>query len=290
MHDYLKSLILGIIEGLTEFLPVSSTAHLRLTQHWMNIPADDEFWKAYAIVIQLGAVLCLPVYFWPRIKALVKSFPTGDQKDRNLFNHPLTLTLIAFVCTAIPAYLLKKKISANLENYHVMAIALLVGGVVMWGVDVLFKKPTTERMDQMSIPQAIWIGLLQTLAAIFPGTSRSMATIAAGQTAGLSRSAALEFSFFVSIPTMFAATGKELAELVLRKGEWADTNLVLGSTQWITLAIGFIVSFFVALIVVHLFMGWVRRRGFVPFAIYRILLGGFLLYWLTYKPAFLPEL
>lgn len=279
MNDYLISLILGIIEGLTEFLPVSSTAHLRLAQQWMGLAAHDPFWKAYAIIIQLGAVLCLPVYFWPQIKGFVRSFPQGADGSRNILNHPLSLTMIAFVCTAIPAYLLKKRISDNLENYFMIGLALLIGGIIMWVVDAMFKKGTTDRMERMSIPQAIWIGLIQVLSAVFPGTSRSMATIAAGQTAGLNRPTALEFSFFLSIPTMFAATGKELAELAMGKGDFVGQHLSINSQQWITLAIGFVVSFIVALGVVYWFMNYVKRRGFVPFAIYRIALGLFLLIW-----------
>jgi undecaprenyl-diphosphatase len=279
VHPYLQSVILGIVEGLTEFLPVSSTAHLRIIQSWMSISEEDPFWKAYAIIIQLGAVLCLPIYFWTDIKKFVRGFPRGENKDRNFLNHPLTLVAIAFVCTAVPALIAKQsgRISANLESFQVMGWSLVIGGVVMWVVDLVFVSPTTERMDRMSIPQAVWIGLIQTLAAVFPGVSRSMATIAAGQCAGLSRKTALEFSFFVSIPVMFAACAKELSEVILKKGDFAG-GLTLTGEQWVTLAIGFAVSFLVAWVVVHLFMGWVRKRGFVPFAVYRILFGAFVLW------------
>ena len=280
MHPYLQSVILGIVEGLTEFLPVSSTAHLRIVQSWMGISEQDPFWKAYSIIIQLGAVLCLPFYFWKDIKRFVSTFPRGENHDRNLFNHPLTLVMLAFVCTAVPALTAKKLglISQNLESFTVMGLSLVIGGVVMWWIDSMFRKPTTESMEQMTIPQATWVGLLQTLAAVFPGVSRSMATIAAGQTAGLSRQAALAFSFFVSIPVMFAACGKELSEVILKKGDF-EGGLALRSDQWITLGIGFVVSFVVALGVVHLFMGWVRKRGFVPFAVYRIVFGLFVLWY-----------
>jgi undecaprenyl-diphosphatase len=253
VHPYLQSVILGIVEGLTEFLPVSSTAHLRIIQSWMSISEEDPFWKAYAIIIQLGAVLCLPFYFWGDIKRFIRSFPRGENKDRNFLNHPLTLVAIAFHCTAIPALILKKEgvISENLEDFQVMGWSLVIGGVVMWVVDVIFRQPTTERMDRMTVLQAVWIGLIQTLSAVFPGVSRSMATIAAGQSGGLTRKTALEFSFFVSIPIMFAATGKELSEVILKKGDFAG-GLTLRPDQWITLAIGFVVSFIVALAVVHL--------------------------------------
>src|SRR4051812_48077878 len=200
MNDYLLSTLLGILEGLTEFLPVSSTAHLRLAQalaehyHW-GVSLEDPYWKMYTVVIQLGAILAIPVYFFTRIKNFLRTFPKGERGDRTLLTHPVTLVCIAFVCTAVPALLLKKLISKNLESLYVIGGALLLGGVIMWAVDVLFRRPTTLHVEEMSLGQSIWIGLVQTLSAVFPGTSRSMATIAAGQSAGMSRSSALEFSF-----------------------------------------------------------------------------------------------
>src|SRR6476661_4599483 len=162
MYDYLLSVFLGIVEGLTEFLPVSSTAHLRICEALLHIDLHDGFWKMYTIVIQLGAILALPVYFWGRIMKFVRTFPRGERGDRNLVNHPLSLVMIAFVCTAVPALLLKKKISANLENLTVIGLALLIGGVVMWVVDVLFRKPTTLHTEEMTFGQSVWIGLCQT--------------------------------------------------------------------------------------------------------------------------------
>src|SRR5512133_2012710 len=172
----------------------------------------------YTIVIQLGAILALPVYFWNRILKLLSTFPRGESGRRNLFTHPLGLTLIAFVITAVPSFLLKKQIGQNLENLWVMAWALLIGGVVMWLVDALCRNPRTLRMEEMSLPQAAWIGFAQIASAVFPGTSRSMATIAAGQLGGLSRSAALEFSFFLSMPTMVVATGFDLVKTLTHRG------------------------------------------------------------------------
>jgi undecaprenyl-diphosphatase len=155
-----------------------------------------------------------------------------------------------------------------------MALALLIGGIVMWIVDVVFTRPRTMQMNEMTLPQAVWIGAAQILSAIFPGTSRSMSTIAAGQVAGLSRPAALEFSFFLSMPTMVVATGFDFLKTVMPHHHEADiAPLAMNSHAWVVLAIGFIVSFIVALAVVAWFMNWVRARGFVPFAIYRIVLG-----------------
>ncbi|HEY2140145.1 MAG TPA: undecaprenyl-diphosphate phosphatase [Chthoniobacterales bacterium] len=277
MNDFVISFVLGIVEGLTEFLPVSSTAHLRIVEAIFGFNLQDSFWKMYTIVIQLGAILALPVYFWRRILTFLATFPGGEREDRNFLTHPLSLTLVAFVVTAIPAYLLKKQIGQNLESLSVMAWAILLGGVIMWIVDILCRNPRTIQMDEMTLPQAIWIGAVQILSAVFPGTSRSMATIAAGQTVGLSRSAAVEFSFFLSMPTMVVATGYDLLKTIRPHPDAATeaglAPLTMDTHNWIVVAIGFVVSFVIALGVVAWFIRWVRDRGFAPFAFYRIALG-----------------
>jgi undecaprenyl-diphosphatase len=286
LHDYLLSFFLGIVEGLTEFLPVSSTAHLRISEALLHIQLDDPFWKMYSIVIQLGAILCLPIYFRSRIGRFFSTFPNGERQDRTALTHPLTLVMIAFVCTAIPSLLFTKIIGKHLESLTVMGVSLLVGGIVMWIVDAHFGSPRsvgrhmTERMEDVSLFQAIWIGICQVASAVFPGTSRSMSTIAAGQVSGMSRTAALEFSFFLSMPTMIAATGYDLLKTFHPKhGQEALGRMPVDGHEWIILFIGFVVSFIVALVVVAWFMNWVRRRGFTPFAIYRIVVGIAVLVW-----------
>ena len=330
MNDYVLSLIIGIVEGLTEFLPVSSTAHIRLTQFLFGISHDDPYWKLYAIVIQLGAILSVLVYFRKRIADFVRSFPRGVDGDRTIVTHPLSLVMIAFVVTAVPCLLIDKAIGSNLESLTVIGVALIVGGAAMWAIDIVAGRreamaraalhapqldqqpivavpldpdPSTPptapdnfeqaprktldyataegcqlvwRLDDVKMPAAIAIGAAQILAAAFPGTSRSMSTIAAGQIARLSRPVALEFSFFLSIPVMFAATGFKMLQALMkaRKGE---LGFAMDAHHWGVLALGFIVSFVVALLVVHWFMGWVRTRGFVPFAIYRIVAGAVVL-------------
>ncbi len=285
MNPYLLSVILGIIEGLTEFLPVSSTAHLRIAEALFGIDLGDGYWKMFSIVIQLGAILCLPLYFRRRIGKFVSTFPQGERGDRTALTHPLTLTMIAFVCTAGPAFLLTKVIGKHLESLKIMGTSLVVGGIVMWVVDALYEKGKlarrTEHMEEMGMGQAIWIGLCQIFSAVFPGTSRSMSTIAAGQLVGMSRSTALEFSFFVSIPTMVAATLYDLYKSVRpHHGEpSALGHLALNAQGVIVLIIGFVVSFIVAYVVVAWFMNWVRTKGFVPFAVYRLIVGAAVLWW-----------
>ncbi|MDQ6765719.1 MAG: undecaprenyl-diphosphate phosphatase, partial [Verrucomicrobiota bacterium] len=226
MNDFLISLLLGVVEGVTEFLPVSSTAHLRITEALLGMNLQDGFWKMYSIVIQLGAVLALPVYFRARIAGFISTFPKGERGDRTIFTHPLSLVMIAFVVTAIPAYLLKKQIGQNLESLVVMGSALLIGGVVMWIVDIMCRHPRLDRLELMDLPRAIWIGAVQILSAVFPGTSRSMCTIAAGQVVGFTRAAALEFSFFLSMPTMVVATGYDLLKTLKPHHDEADAALV----------------------------------------------------------------
>ena len=285
MTDYLLALLLGVIEGLTEFLPVSSTAHLRISEALLGMDLGNGYWKMFSIVIQLGAILCLPIYFRKRIADFISTFPNGPRGDKSIWDHPLTLTLIAFVCTAVPAFLLTKVIGKHLESLIIMGTSLVVGGIVMWIVDALYARKIiplrTPDIQDMTVGQSIWIGLCQITSAVFPGTSRSMSTIAAGQLAGMSRSAALEFSFFVSIPTMVAATCYDLLKS-MRPSKLTGQPIGAAPTnahEWITLAIGFVVSFLVAYIVVAWFMRWVRTRGFVPFAVYRILLGTAVLIW-----------
>jgi undecaprenyl-diphosphatase len=292
LHDYLMSVVLGIVEGLTEFLPVSSTAHLRIAEYVLNISLQSGYWKMYTIVIQIGAIATLPIYFREHIKQLLATFPRGERGDRTILTHPLSLVMIAFVITALPSYLLTKVIGKNLESLYVMGAALIVGGVVMWLVDWMNSKSEavgeaavsksrihTWRMDNMGLGQAIWIGACQILSAVFPGTSRSMSTITAGQIAGMSRAAALEFSFFLSMPTMAIAVAYSLFKSLRGKDENPIGVAQIDAHQWIVLLIGLVVSFVVAYGAVAWFMGWVRKRGFAPFAVYRIILGAVVLYY-----------
>jgi undecaprenyl-diphosphatase len=288
LNDYLLAGILGVIEGLTEFLPVSSTAHLRIAESLLGVNLADGYWKMFAIVIQLGAILCLPIYFWKRIGEFLGTFPGGRRGERTLLNHPLSLTMIAFGFTAVPSLLMTKIIGKHLESLYVMAVALLAGGVVMWVVDARYgpsqdlpggRAHRTQDMEEMTLGQAVWIGICQVFSAVFPGTSRSMATIAAGQIAGMSRASALEFSFFLSIPTMVAATGYDLFKSLRPGGANPIGATHIDPHGWVLLGIGFVVSFVVAYGVVAWFMRWVRTRGFVPFAVYRLIIGIAVLAW-----------
>jgi undecaprenyl-diphosphatase len=290
VNDYVLSVILGIVEGLTEFLPVSSTAHLRIAEALLHIDLASGYWKMYTIVIQLGAILTLPIYFRRRIAKFLSTFPKGERGDRTVLTHPLSLVTIAFVVTAIPAFLMTKIIGKHLESLYIMGCALLIGGIVMWFIDARNSKAEaageggrtglirTWHMEDMSLGQAVWIGACQILSAVFPGTSRSMSTIAAGQLAGMSRASALEFSFFLSIPTMVVATAYDLLKSLMGKSANPIGVASIDAHGWVVLAIGFVGSFIVAYGTVAWFMAYVRKRGFGPFAVYRIVLGILVLY------------
>jgi undecaprenyl-diphosphatase len=285
LNVYLLSVFLGIVEGLTEFLPVSSTAHLRICEYLLHINLGDGYWKMYTIVIQLGAILCLPVYFRHRIAKFLSTFPRGERGDRTALTHPLGLTIVAFVVTAIPAFLLTKVIGKHLESLFIMGDSLLIGGIIMWIVDAMNARaetagpenPTgrihTWHMEDMSLGQAVWIGFCQIFSAVFPGTSRSMSTIAGGQIVGMSRASALEFSFFLSIPTMIVATCYDLLKSLVGKNANPIGVSQIDMHGWIILGIGFVVSFIVAYLSVAWFLAWVHKHGFVPFAVYRIIVG-----------------
>lgn len=268
MNDYLMATVLGVVEGITEFLPISSTAHLRIAQHFLGLSLEDEYWKLFAIFIQLGAILSVVAYYRARLIDLSKPFLADLFSPGKLLAHPFFLVGIAFMATVVPVFLLKKVVGKNLENLSMIAVVLVVGGVVMIGVDAVFgKKGKTGSLEEMKPWQALVVGLVQILSAVFPGTSRSMSTIAGGQLVGMSRAAALEFSFLLSIPVMAAATLYDLLKYVKESGA------PMSGHQGGVLALGFVVSFFVAYAAIAWFLAFVRKRGFFFFGLYRIVFG-----------------
>jgi undecaprenyl-diphosphatase len=266
MNDFSLATLLGIIEGLTEFLPISSTAHLRIVESLLGLELGSEYWKMFSIVIQLGAILAVVFYFWQRIVNLVKSF-----KATFSFRHPLVYVTVAFVTTAIPSFILSKVISKNLESMRVIGTSLLVGGLVLFFTERRKRKTTVSNIEQMNARQGAFIGLIQILSAVFPGVSRSMSTILAAEWMGFTRTAALEFSFFLSIPTMFAAGGYSCFKFF--KHESSMTSVLSSFHQWAVLILGFGISFVVAYATIHWLLSWVRQHSFIPFAVYRVALG-----------------
>ncbi|KAA8482065.1 undecaprenyl-diphosphatase [Arcticibacter tournemirensis] len=249
----LEAIILAIIEGLTEFLPVSSTGHMIIGSSLMGIQSN-EFVKLFTVVIQLGTILSVVVLYFKRF------FQSFD------FYFKL---LVAFIPAIIFGALLSDTIDQLLESPLAVAISLVLGGVVLLYADKWFNNPEIDSTEQISYPTAFKIGLFQCLAMI-PGVSRSGATIIGGMSQKLSRKAAAEFSFFLAVPTMLGATAKKLYDFYKSGYEFKDNELTL-------LLVGNIVGFIVAIIAIKSFIGYVTKHGFRIFGWYRIVVGGIIL-------------
>lgn len=261
MSDLLKSILLGIVEGITEFLPISSTGHLLLCQRWMGIDLENHpFWKLFTIVIQFGAILSVLIYFRHRIVTLIANGLSRGKRSRR----PFWVILLGTLPVLVIGFALTDWIDANMDKPWIIVAAIGLGGILMIVAEHFPHRGHTDRLEDMTYPQAIFIGFCQVLAAIFPGTSRSAATIIGGLFAGLSRPAAAEFSFFLAIPAMAAASGYKLLK--------ADQDLL--RTHYLALIVGTVVSFLVAWASIAFLMRFIRNHTFTPFALYRILLAG----------------
>lgn len=266
----LQPVILGIVEGLTEFLPVSSTGHLILAGALLGY--DDRAWATFDIVIQLGAILAIVVLywrtFWAVLTGLVARRPESIRFVRNI--------LLAFLPAAVIGLALHKKIEALLLRPDVVCYALILGGVAILVIEKLAKRQTVSGVAEVPVKTTLGIGIVQCLAMI-PGVSRSGATILGALSLGVERRTAAEFSFFLAIPTMLGATVVELAK---KPAPLPPGVVHVGMGE---IAIGFVVSFLVALVVVKAFVGFVTKHGFGPFAWYRIIAGAGALTWLMMK-------
>jgi undecaprenyl-diphosphatase len=244
-----QTIILGIVEGITEFLPVSSTGHMIIAQKLLAIEST-EFVKAFTVNIQFGAILSVVVLYWKRF------FQTFD------FYWKL---IVAVIPALVIGFLFSEKIDALLENVEVVAIMLVLGGVLMLFVDKWFNKPNEDQT--MDWKRAVKIGFYQCIAMI-PGVSRSMASIVGGMTTKLTRKNAAEFSFFLAVPTMAAASGYKLLKLFM---DPAGKSML--SENLVTLLIGNLVAFVVAMAAIKFFIGFLTKYGFKAFGYYRILVG-----------------
>jgi undecaprenyl-diphosphatase len=267
MPILLIAIILGIVEGVTEFLPVSSTGHLILATELLGF--DAEKWSAFNVIIQLGAILAIVVLywrtFWAVLEGLIRRNPMSWRFVRNI--------LIGFLPSAILGFLLINKIEALLGRPEVVAVAFIVGGIAILLIEKLVKRTDIVGVAEMPLKTVMGVGLIQCLAMI-PGVSRSGATIMGGLSLGVERRTAAEFSFFLAIPTMLGATTLELVK-------HRDTLMAGASgVGFGTVAVGFVVSFVVAIVVVRAFVHYISRHGFAPFAWYRIVAGAVALAWL----------
>lgn len=250
-----ESIIIAVVEGLTEFIPISSTGHMIIAGKLLSVP-DDEFTKLFTIAIQLGAILAVVVLYWKKF---------FDFSNLNFY-----LKLIVGVIPAIIlGFLFSDKIDELLESTTTVALALLLGGIVLIFIDKYFKNPVIYSEKQITFTSSFIIGFWQCLAMI-PGVSRSAASIIGGMQQKLTRSAAAEFSFFLAVPTMLAATGYKLLKFYLDKGTFSGEEIKL-------LAIGNIVAFVVALLAIKFFIEFLKKHGFRIWGIYRVVLGFILL-------------
>jgi undecaprenyl-diphosphatase len=266
----LIAIILGIVEGVTEFIPVSSTGHLILATELLGFDAGR--WAAFNVIIQLGAILAIVVLywrtFWAVIEGLLQRNPMSWRFVRNI--------LIGFLPSAILGFLLIDNIEALLGNAIVVAVAFILGGIAILVIERMVKQANIVGVAEMPLKTVIGVGIIQCLSMI-PGVSRSGATILGGLSLGVERRTAAEFSFFLAIPTMLGATTLEVAR--------HHDALVAGASGvgFGTVAIGFVVSFVVAIIVVRAFVHYISRHGFAPFAWYRIVAGSIALVWLLMR-------
>ena len=253
--DTTQSIIIGIVEGLTEFLPISSTGHMIITEKLLNLTEND-FSKVFTVAIQLGAILAVVVLYW--------------KKFIDFKNWQFYAKLAAAVVPALVlGFLFSKKIDALLESSTTVAITMLAGGIILVFIDNVFKNPEIDKEEDISFLKAIMIGIWQCIAMI-PGVSRSAASIIGGMQQKLTRNTAAEFSFFLAVPTMLAATGYKLLKYYKESGGFTSNEIK-------QLAIGNVVAFIVALLAIKFFIGFLKKHGFKVWGYYRIVVGIILL-------------
>jgi undecaprenyl-diphosphatase len=254
---FFESIVIAVVEGLTEFLPISSTAHMKFTQSLMGITSTP-FDEMFDVVIQLAAIIAIVVIFYKKF---------FDFKRLGFY----IKLIIAVIPAIIGGLFLKKYIGSALKNIEFMAWVMLIGGIVLLFIDKVFKNPTIDSEEKVSNKTAFIIGCGQILSIIFPGLSRSAATIITGMSQKLTRSAAAEFSFFLAVPTMLAASAKTFLDTYKEHPE------VISADNLSTLLVGSLVAFIVALIAVKFFIGFLKKYGFKVWGIYRIIIGAIML-------------
>ena len=265
-----QTIIIAIVEGLTEFLPVSSTGHMIITQHVLGVEST-EFVKAFTFIIQFGAILSVVCLYWKRFFRLNHTPAPEGASALKRFLHTYDFywkLFVAFIPAAVLGLLFSDMIDAMLESVIVVAVMLIIGGVFMLFCDKLFGNGSEE--TKLTEKRAFYIGLFQCISMI-PGVSRSMATIVGGMAQKLTRKAAAEFSFFLAVPTMFAATVYKMFKLFMEGG----TEIIVSNME--ALSIGNAVAFVVAMLAIKFFISFVTKYGFAAFGWYRIIVGGVIL-------------
>lgn len=286
--EFLKAALFGIVEGITEWLPISSTGHMILLNEFVKLNVSDQFWKMFEVVIQFGAIIAVVILFWNKLwpfKAGVAYKKNADKiadeakakgiKDNSKVWKPGALDMwlkivVACIPAAIVGVLFDDKIDELFYHPIPVAIALIVVGVLFIIVESTIsknKKPVVRSIDEIKYKDAIIIGIFQLFAAMFPGTSRSGATIIGGLVIGLSRGIAAEFTFFLAVPVMFGASLLKIAKYAMEMG------LAMTRTEVMILLTGTIVAFLVSVVIIRFLMGYIKKHDFKVFGWYRIILG-----------------
>ncbi len=271
MLEIIKAILFGIVEGITEWLPISSTGHMIILDEFVKLNVREEFWNLFLVVIQLGAILAVVLLFWNQI------FPINlTKKEEPFWKKDILLLwvkiLVACVPAAIVGVLFDDTIDAYLYNFPCVATALIVFGVLFIIVEKQKKgRPAViTQVSELTVRLAVWIGVFQLIAAVFPGTSRSGATIIGALMLGVSRTVAAEFTFYLAVPVMCGASLLKLVKFMMMGLSFTGMELVL-------LLVGCVVAFVVSVLVIKFLMGYIKKHDFVPFGIYRIVLGAILL-------------
>ena len=262
--EFLKAILIGIVEGITEWLPISSTGHMILVDEFVRLKVSEQFLSLFLVVIQLGAILAVPVFFFDKLNPWSKKKTEAEKKATwSLFGK----VIVGVFPAAVLGFLLDDFLDAHLMNYIVVAAALIVYGILFIVIEKQRKGKSfrVETVDDLSYKDALVIGAYQVLSLV-PGTSRSGSTILGGMLHGVSRTAAAEFSFFMAIPIMLGASGLKVVKFVLDGYTATGGEIAL-------LLVGIVVSFVVSLLTIRFLMDFVKRHDFKPFGIYRIALG-----------------
>lgn len=261
--EILKAVLFGIVEGITEWLPISSTGHMILLEEFVQLDVTPEFWSMFLVVIQLGAILAVVMLYWKRIFPF--RFDGGSFIRKDVFSMWMKV-----IVGCIPAVVIGLPFDDLFEelfyNYKTIAITLIVFGIAFLVIENRKKKPKMRNIAQITLPVAFAIGIFQLIAGIFPGTSRSGSTIVGGLLLGVSRTAAAEFTFFMAIPVMFGASLLKIVKFVME-------GVGISGMEWAILAVGCIVAFLVSILVIRFLMDYIKRHNFKVFAWYRIILG-----------------
>lgn len=273
MLEFLKAILFGIVEGITEWLPISSTGHMILLDEFVKLNVSPEFWDLFLVVIQLGAIMAVVLLYFKKI------WPFGIDHETKQIEIKLSIfrlwfkILVACIPAAIVGLLFDDILEKYLYNFPTVAAMLILFGILFIVIEKINadKKPKVRKLSELTYKDAVIIGMFQLIAAIFPGTSRSGATIIGALMIGVSRTVAAEFTFFLAIPVMFGASLLKLLKFVL-KSTAVVTTMELG-----ILAVGVIVAFLVSIFVIRFLMGYIKKNNFIPFGYYRIILGAILL-------------